>query len=316
MKKYLIPVLFASTTLLTGCLEQQSSSSANLASIVKKEDAVAAVNGKYISKKELDTLKQEIARRSQGQQFPEKQLVEELVQRELLVQDALNKKLDQSPEFIEKINTVRNSLLSQMAIQDYIKSHPVTEAELKAEYEAQVGSGGTEYKARHILLKTEEDAKKVIAELDKGADFVKLAKSKSTGPSGPQGGDLGWFTADRMVAPFSEAVAKLEDGQYTKEPVKTQFGWHVILREESRKQTPPPFEAVKEQLKPIVQRKKIRTMLDNLKNQAKVEILLPSEAEKAPAESKVEQAEAVQEAKETAENAADKAEEKAQQTDK
>nr|WP_305907923.1 peptidylprolyl isomerase [Methylomarinum sp. Ch1-1]MDP4520718.1 peptidylprolyl isomerase [Methylomarinum sp. Ch1-1] len=243
------------------------------------------VNGKYISKQSLQALENDIKQRSHGQSsFPKEQLIEELIQRELLVQEALEKKLDQSPEVVERLSTIKNSLLSQAALQNYLKSNPVTDDEIKAEYDSKMGNAGTEYKARHILVKSEEEAKQLIDELNKGADFVELAKSKSTGPSGPQGGDLGWFTADRMVAPFSEAVIAMENGKFSTEPVETQFGWHVILREDSRAQTPPPLEAVKEQIRPMLQRQKVQAMMENLRNQAKVEILLPASAEKAEAE--------------------------------
>jgi peptidyl-prolyl cis-trans isomerase C len=135
-------------------------------------------------------------------------------------------------------------------------------------------------------VKTEAEAKKIIAELDKGGDFAKLANKNSTDPSAKEaqsGGDLGWFTASQMVEPFSKAVAALEKGKYTKTPVQTQFGWHIILREDSRAQTPPPIEAVKEQLMPYLQRKKVQTMLENLRKQAKVEILVPLTDDKAAA---------------------------------
>ena len=168
-----------------------------------------------------------------------------------------------------------------------MKANPVTDAEIKAEYDSKVaGENGTEYKARHILVKTEAEAKKLIAELDKGADFAKLANKHSLDAKESQnGGDLGWFVAGQMVAPFSEAVAKLEKGKYTKTPVQTQFGWHVILREDSRAQTPPSLESVKEQLMPYLQRKKVQTMVETLRKQAKVEILVPltDEKPKAPA---------------------------------
>ena len=134
-------------------------------------------------------------------------------------------------------------------------------------------------------MKTEAEAKKLIAELDKGGDFAKLANKNSLDAKESQnGGDLGWFVAGQMVAPFSEAVAKLEKGQYTKTPVQTQFGYHVILREDSRAQTPPPLEAVKEQLTPYLQRKKVQNMVETLRKQAKVEILVPltDEPPKAP----------------------------------
>jgi len=297
MKKF-IPLLVVGTALIAGCNQETStnagSTPATTASpAVDKADAVAVVNGQYIPKSSLETLEKEIAERSHGQTFPKEKLVEELVQRELLVQDALQKQLDKSPEFIAQLEAAKKALLTQAVLQNFIKANPVTDAEIKAEYDSKVAAEkGTEYKARHILVKTEAEAKKLIAELDKGADFSKLANKHSLDAKESQnGGDLGWFSAAQMVAPFSEAVAALEKGKYTKAPVKTQFGYHVILKEDDRPVTPPPLEAVKEQLTPFMQRKKVQSMIEGLRNQAKVEVLVPlteekpkTEAAPAPAE--------------------------------
>ncbi len=280
MNKKLIPLILASS-FLVACNDKAPSAAAGTSITVNKEDAIASVNGTYISKNALTILETELSQRGRGSQsFPQEKLIEELVQRELLIQEAVQKKLDTSSEFIERMATIRNSLLSQAAIQDYMKSNPVTDAEIRAEYEKNISTSGTEFKARHILLKTEEESKAIIEELNKGADFAELAKTKSTGPSGPKGGDLGWFNQGQMVPPFSEAVVALEDNKYTSEAVKTQFGWHVILREGSRAQTPPPFESVKEQIRPMLQRQKMQAFLDSLKNQAKIVILLPDVEEK------------------------------------
>ena len=278
MNNKLIPLILASSTLLFACNQEKANEAP-----VSKEDAVAGVNGVYISKASLATLEAEIAQRSRGQSFPKEQMIEELIQRELLVQDAIQKQLDKTPEFTERLVTLKKSLLSQAAIQNYLKSNTITDAELEAEYNKNVGQAGTEYKARHILVKTEDEAKLIIVELDKGGDFVELAKGKSTGPSGPQGGDLGWFTSDQMVGPFSEATIALEDGKYTTEPVQTKFGWHIILKEGTRAQTPPPFESVKEQIRPALQRKKMQAFLDSLRSQAKIEILLAKPVEQVKA---------------------------------
>ena len=283
MKK-LIPLLVVGTALIAGCNQATDSSapSATATPAVDKADAIAVVNGQYISKSTLETLEKEIAERSHGQTFPKEKLVEELVQRELLVQDAMQKQLDKSPEFIAQLDAAKKALLTQVQLQNFIKANPVTDAEIKAEYDSKVAAEkGTEFKARHILVKTEAEAKKLITELDKGADFAKLANKNSLDAKESQnGGDLGWFSAAQMVAPFSEAVAALEKGKYTKEPVKTQFGYHVILKEDSRPVTPPPLEAVKEQLTPFLQRKKVQGMIETLRNQAKVEVLVPLTEEK------------------------------------
>ncbi|MGR9045901.1 MAG: peptidylprolyl isomerase [Gammaproteobacteria bacterium] len=287
MNKKLIPLLLAGAALIAGCDKLGQKSENATAPSVNKEDAIAVVNGHYISKATLQTLENEIAERSHGQSFPKEKLIEELIRRELLVQDALHKQLDKSPEMQERFEQAKRSLLSQAALQDFLKSNPVTDEELKAEYEKNVGGENSlEFKARHILVKTEDEAKKLIEELNKGANFEELAKTHSTGPSGPQGGDLGWFIASQMVTPFSEAVIALENGKYTADPVETQFGWHVILREDSRPQTVPPLAAVKEQLLPFLQRQKVQDMLEKLRSQAKIEVLIPIAEEQAaqPAE--------------------------------
>lgn len=290
MKKF-IPLLIVGTALVAGCDQQKTTTTTgtapatSTAPAVDKADAIAVVNGQYIGKSTLDTLEKEIAERSHGQAFPKEKLVEELVQRELLVQDAVQKQLDKTPEFVAQLESAKTALLTQATLQNFIKANPVTDAEIKAEYDSKVAAEkGIEFKARHILVKTEDEAKKLIAELDKGGDFAKLANKHSLDAKESQnGGDLGWFSGAQMVAPFSEAVAALEKGKYSKTPVKTQFGFHVILKEDSRALTPPALEAVKEQLMPFLQRKKVQTMIETLRKQAKVEILIPLEAPKVEA---------------------------------
>jgi peptidyl-prolyl cis-trans isomerase C len=284
MKKKLVSLLVVSTALIAGCDKGSTpangaapAASSSSAVVVDKADAVAVVNGQYIAKSTLADLEKEIAVRGQGQTFPKEKLIEELVQRQLLIQDAVQKKLDQSPEVVAQLEGAKNTLLTQADLQNYLKTNPVTDADLKAEYDSKVGgSNATEYKASHILVKDEAEAKKLIADLDKGAKFADLANKHSLDAKESQnGGELGWFAAGQMVEPFSEAVAKLEKGKYSKEPVKTQFGYHIILREDSRAQTPPPFDAVKEQLKPLLERKKVQKMVEEMRKQAKVEILIP-----------------------------------------
>ena len=281
MHKKLTPFLLIAMTgsVLTGCDHRPSGVTPPS---VKKEDAIASVNGQYISKKTLEDLEKDLAQRSHGQApaYPKEKLVDELVQREILVQDALTKKLDQSPEVVAQLDAAKKAILTQASLQAYLKANPITDADIKKEYDSKVGgANATEYKASHILVKTEDEAKKLITELDKGGKFAELANKNSLdAKESKNGGDLGWFSPSQMVAPFSEAVAKLEKGKYTKAPIKTQFGWHIILLEDSRKQAAPPLEAVKEQLTPMLQRQKIQDMVEGLRKQAKVEMLLPKEA--------------------------------------
>jgi peptidyl-prolyl cis-trans isomerase C len=295
MNKNIVSLLLAGSALLTAC-DQTGNAPApgavTTAPAITKEQAVASVNGQFISKQALENLQKEIAQRNGGQNIPQQTLLEELIKQEILVQEATKKNLQNSPEVAARLETIKRSLISQAALQNFLDSQPITDADLQAEYDKKVaGDNTTEYKARHILLKTEAEAKKIIEQLDKGAKFENLAKKHSTEPGAKEsGGDLGWFTTEQMVAPFSEAVIALEKGKYSATPIQTQFGWHVILREDSRKPSPPPFDAVKEQLRPMLQREKIQTYMETLRNQAKIETFLPPEqpaapaAEKAPAE--------------------------------
>ncbi len=278
MKKKLTVMLLASSALLAAC--DQKTTETSSAPAVDKADAIASVNGTYISKAQFEAMKNEVAQNARGQQIPDDQLIERLVQTELLVQEAEKNKLADSPEFVLRMELMKNALLSQAAVQQYIDSNPPTEEELKAQYDKQfANTAGEEYKARHILLKTEDEAKQIIEKLNKGGDFVALAKEYSTGPSKSSGGDLGWFESKRMVPPFAEAVVALENGKYTTEPVQTQFGWHVILREDSRAKTPPKFEAVKEHFAPLLRNQKVTEYLDNLRKQANVEIFVAEKEE-------------------------------------
>jgi peptidyl-prolyl cis-trans isomerase C len=153
----------------------------------------------------------------------------------------------------------------------------VTEAEIKARYDearSQV-AGKKEIKASHILVKTKAEAEAVVAELDKGADFAELAKAKSTGPSGPRGGDLGFFGSGRMVPAFEAAVFALEKGTYTKQPVQTQFGYHVILKVDEREQAFPELKEVADRIRVSLQADKLQGIIKGLREKAKVELIKP-----------------------------------------
>ena len=167
----------------------------------------------------------------------------------------------------------------------------LTAASLQARYKTflEQNPPKTEHKASHILLETEEKAKEMIALLDGGADFAELAKEHSTGPSASKGGDLGYFTSDQMVQEFAEAVEKLQVGEYSKPPVKTQFGWHVIKVEDRRTAEPPPFEQVEQALREDMSRETIQKIFVDLRQNATVELVNPEAEGAAPeAEKKAE----------------------------
>ncbi len=242
------------------------------------DQAVATVNGTPISQKSYDFyLAQAMQRRSQNQQgqggVNREAIINELVNRELLHQAALKEKIENDETVAFQLEQLKVDALIQGLINKLSKENKITDKELKKEYDKRIaGAKLSEYKARHILLKTEEEAKTVIAELDSGAKFEDLAKKKSTGPSAKDGGDLGWFNPSQMVPPFSQAVAQMKKGSYTKKPVKTRFGWHVIKLEDIRKRTPPSFEDVKQQLRMVLQNKRIQEYISDLRKKAKIDI--------------------------------------------
>lgn len=236
---------------------------------------LAMVNGSPISQEMYDVYASKRGAQTQaGAPAPERDTVlNELINVELVTQDAVNKGIDKRPEIEEQMAWQRRSLLVTAGMRDYIEANPITDADLQKAYDEEVaGMDKTEYKARHILVKTEDEAKEIIKELDGGADFAELAKEKSTGPTGKNGGDLGWFAPGSMVKTFSEAAAGMDKGTYTKTPVQTQFGWHVILLEDTRDMTPPPFDQVKAQLQPKVQKARIDSYIEQLRQHAKIDI--------------------------------------------
>ncbi|MGW8228158.1 MAG: peptidyl-prolyl cis-trans isomerase [Gammaproteobacteria bacterium] len=239
------------------------------------DESVAVVNGKPISQKTYDFyLRQLQAERPNANLAGNRQLIiNELVNRELLYQDAVKKKLDKDPEVAFALDQLRMNTMIQANVGKIAAGMNITDDMLKKEYDEKIAKADiSEYKARHILLKTEDDAKAVIKELDNGAVFSDVAKAKSTGPTGPDGGDLGWFKAGQMVPSFAQALTQMQKGTYSKQPVQTQFGWHVILLEDTRKATPPKFEDVKPQLANMMRGQQINAYIENLRKSAKVDL--------------------------------------------
>ena len=177
--------------------------------------------------------------------------------------------LGQSPQIRAQLELQERAILFNAFANDFIAENAATEQEIFNIYEEQVAlSPPKEFKARHILVDTQGAAIALIEDLQDGADFVELAKENSTGPSASSGGDLGWFTAQSMVKPFSDAVALLEDGSFTPSPVQTQFGWHIIMREDSRDSSPPPLESVHDVIKQRIEQEKFQEFMSRLRSQA------------------------------------------------
>lgn len=237
---------------------------------------VATVNGKKITQKQYEMhLRQRSAQQQGGQKAPVNRqvVIDELINREVLLQEAKKLKIDKDKKFQEQLEIQRNTLLIQALLARSPVAQPVTEDEMKKVYDQQIGQAdASEYKARHILVKDEAKAKDIIKQLNSGKDFAELAKTESTGPSGKDGGDLGWFSGTQMVPPFSQAVAKMKKGTHSQAPVKTRFGWHVIKLEDSRKRQLPSFEQVKNQIGPMIQNQRLQQYILKLRNSAKIEV--------------------------------------------
>lgn len=245
------------------------------------KEVVATVNGKPIPRSAL-------AMPRQGGQVPEEKLVDDLIARELVRQHAEQDKLAADPAFVEKVDNFIRVSLSQLAAEDFVKKSPVSDADIKKEYDEKIADmNGSEYRARHILVKTEAEAQGIIAKLGKGAKFEDLAKKLSIDPgSKDKGGELGWFSPQQLVPEFSAAVEALKDGQTTDKPVQSQFGWHVIQREEVRRQQPPEFDQVKDQIRNMIQTRRFQQQIEEWKKTAAIERKAapakPAHAEKAP----------------------------------
>lgn len=240
--------------------------------LAAKGDAFATVNGQAISKNVYDAFLAE--QKSQG--APDSAelkaaVKEELVRRELLTQEAKKKGLDKKSDIQGQLELARQAVLIRAAITDYVKAHPVGDDKLKKDYEAiKVQMGNTEYKTRHVLVEKEDDAKAIIAKLDKGEKIADLAKQSKDPGSKDNGGDLGWSAPSAYVKPFGEALQKLKKGEYTKQPVKTDFGYHVIMLEDSRALAHPPYEQIKPQLQQRANQQLVEEYIKGLRASAKV----------------------------------------------
>jgi peptidyl-prolyl cis-trans isomerase C len=236
-------------------------------------ESVATVNGKAITKSEFDLYVANVGQQA-GREIPAEQraeLLDQYIGMKLAAAEAEKAGVAKEKKVEDQLALARLNVVVDAGLQKYLEAHPVSDAELKPEYDAQVAQMPREYHARHILVEDKDTADAIVKQLKGGADFAKLAETKSKDSSNKSGGDLGWFTLDTMVKEFSEAVVKLEPGKITEVPVHSQFGWHVIKLEEARAPNAPAFDQVKDRVKMLVQRKKLQTYLEDLRKNAKVE---------------------------------------------
>ncbi|SFN66145.1 peptidyl-prolyl cis-trans isomerase C [Formivibrio citricus] len=270
INKRLLMAGTVSLVLLSGCNADRQANSTGLAA---KDAVEATVNGFAISKSRVDLLaKQNINTDRTGDSETRDNVIEQLIMQTLLAEEASKKGLDKKAENKEKIDLIRQSVLADAYVQDFLQNNPVNDDTLKAEYERFKSSAGNEYKARHILVEKEAEAREIIAKLRKDpASFGKLAQEKSKDiASKAKGGDLGWFNPRRMVPEFGAAVKTLDKGKFTEEPVVTSFGYHVILLDDSRPIEAPPLDKIKTGLTQQIQQQALMKHLDEVKAKAKI----------------------------------------------
>ena len=236
---------------------------------------VATVNGTPISHSFYDYYAKGLAgKNSVAELTPEqKQLaLDNLVRAEVIAQEATKEGLDKDPGTAALLQLARLNVLQQAVSDVYLKDKKPTEQEARAEYETQVGLlAHQEYHVAHILVATEGFARKIIGELEKGANFSDVDKRESMDPSKTNGGDIGWLTPDRIMKPFADAMVALKKGEYTHKPVQTQYGWHIIRVDDIRDVTPPSFDQVHQRLDQVVQAKKFKAYTDGLMKNAQIE---------------------------------------------
>jgi len=250
-----------------------------------KSPPVAIVDGKTIDRDLYEFYAKGIANKPSSELTPEQrdQVLDNLVRANVIAEQAEKDGTAKEANTAALLELQRLNVLQQAVSEKYLKDRKASDQELRAEYETQVAQlPKLEYHARHILVATEQFAGKIVAELEKGAKFEDVAKRESM-DSKENGGDLGWFTPDRMVKPFADAVVALKPGEYTHAPVQTQYGWHIIKLEETRDLSPPPFDSVKQRLEQVVQTNKFKEYVDGLMKTAKVEKKLEPATPAAPA---------------------------------
>lgn len=265
----------------------QPEAAATAGSTVPAPKALVAVNGQPVT--DADVL---AFNALQGNKTPlnteqgQMQVMNQLINTMLVAQAGTANNLQDNLQVAAAIQMATMQVLAEVQINNVLASQPVTDAELQAAYDEKFGPDKlTEFKARHILVKDEQEAKDLIKALDEGKDFAELAKEKSLDPSKSNGGDLGWIGRGQVVESFGDAMSTQEKGKHSTTPVQTQFGWHIILVEDSRPQVPPKMEDVKQQFQSLIQQQRLSAYIEGLRKTAKIEVAgAPGAAAAAPAE--------------------------------
>lgn len=273
----LIAALLIAGALLAGCGPKSPDDS----------KVLATVNGEAITEKDYEDYLR--ARQMQQPPIPDKEkerqvVLDEMINRVLLTQSATEQKVEQELDVYFQIKRQRENVLARAMLRKYLKDNPISDEDVQKRFDELVAKADrNEYRARHILVRSEEEARELLAQLKKGASFANLAKQKSADVgTGRQGGELGgWFSQDQVVPEFFNAVAQLKKGETTAEPVKSEYGWHIIKLEDSRPRKLPTFEQAKGNIRQLIQQERVDALMKSLKEKAKVKVEPPTPAEKA-----------------------------------
>lgn len=247
---------------------------APLPAAAQEEGVAAIVNGDKILSKDVDKAIDMLGLKGKEAAQVKSEVLNQIINEKLIEDAILKANIEQNAEYIKRLDILKLQLQRQVFLEEQIKDQ-ITDKYVKAEYEkfAKQNKGKTEIRARHILVPSEQEAQQVIKELDGGADFVELAKKRSSDTSSVRGGDLGYFISEEMVPEFSKEAFALKSGSYSKKPVKTQFGWHVIKVEDKRERAVPKFEQVAEPIRQKLGNDAVRKMVEDLRKKADVKIL-------------------------------------------
>ncbi len=235
---------------------------------------VAIINGKPVPSSRIDALAKQLERSGRPVDASvREQLKEEVILREIFVQEAEKRGIKTQPEYRAQVELATQTILIRELFNDFQRRNPVTDAEIKAEYNKfTAANGGQEFRSRHILVESEADAKAIIAQIKGGASFEQLARTRSLDSgSGQAGGDLDWAGANVFVPEFSEAMIKLGKGQMTDAPVKSQFGWHIIRVDDIRQAALPSVDELRPQIEQTLQQQKLMDFQENLRAKARIQ---------------------------------------------
>ncbi|HHC74705.1 MAG TPA: peptidylprolyl isomerase [Thiothrix sp.] len=246
------------------------------------DKVVATVNGETITESSLNSIMDLLKRSNRAGDVDKKVALDDLISTQLVLQEANKAGFANREDIKQKLKEFQERLMLQAWTEEAIKTLKISDEEIKKAYDERIAKmDKQEFKARHILVKTEDEAKALITELAGGKDFAELAKEKSTGPSGPKGGDLGWFKTSSMVPSFADAIKVMKKGDVSAAPVKTQFGFHVIKLEDMRDAKLPELKMLEPQIRRIIEQQKLKAHVDELRAKADVKVML--EEGKSPA---------------------------------